>query len=380
MKRSWFKNRSLTFLTIVFVGALIGTSVLGAMPAQATSAPVGDGTTVSVAYTIYKDSSGYTCAKSSATGAIDYRNTNSKYVIQKAIDKLSGGYILIKAGTYSITQTIYTNKVSIIGEGNATILKASGNVGGGMIKVTDNYWTLDYRLMSSRPNGITIGNMQINCLGGGSMKGVAFIDCTNSKMVRIYVHDVLACQGLYMSNSQHCSISRCQIANVGDNSAAHYGSGIAFGIASSTKAASSYITIDRCLISKTSMSSIDLEPANHVTITNCVFRTASSWKGYNNPVITEYKTSGYAANDYITVSGCNSNGAFNEFIVLNPSSHSVVKNNVITQTSGSCSSIYSMNSQYNTISGNRITTASSQAIHLVSCSSSTVSGNTIIKR
>jgi parallel beta-helix repeat protein len=380
MNKSWFKNRSLTFLTIMFVGALIGTSVLGAMPAQATSAPVGDGTTVSVAYTIYKDSSGYTCAKNSANGAIDYRNTNSKYVIQKAIDKLSGGYILIKAGTYAITQTIYTNKVSIIGEGNATILKASGNVGGGIIKVTDGYWTLDYRLMSSRPNGITIGNMQINGLGGGSMKGVAFIDCTNSKMVRLYVHDILACQGLYMSNSQHCSISRCQIANVGDNTAAHYGSGIAFGEASRTKVASSYITIDRCLISKTSMSSIDLEPANHVTITNCVFRTATAWKGYNNPVITEYRVSGYAANDYITVSGCNSNGAFNEFIVLTPSSHSVVKNNVIVQTQGSCTPIYATNSQYDTITGNRITTASSQPIHLVGCSSCTVSGNTIIRR
>jgi parallel beta-helix repeat protein len=249
-----------------------------------------------------------------------------------------------------------------------------------MIKVTDNYWTLDYRHMTSRPNGITIGNMQINGLGGGSMKGVAFIDCLNSKMVRLYVHDILACQGLYMSNSQYCSISRCQIYNVGDNTAAHYGSGIAFGEASQTKVASSYITIDNCLISKTSMSSIDLEPANHVTITNCVFREAAMWKNYYNPVITEYRVSGYAPNDYITVSGCNANGGFNEFIVLTPSSHSVVKNNVIIQTRGSCTPIYVLNSQYDTITGNKITTSSSQPIHLVGCSSCTVSGNTIIKR
>jgi hypothetical protein len=38
-----FKSKSLTFLTIMFVGALIGTSVLGAMPVSAaTTAPVGD--------------------------------------------------------------------------------------------------------------------------------------------------------------------------------------------------------------------------------------------------------------------------------------------------------------------------------------------------
>jgi parallel beta-helix repeat protein len=101
-------------------------------------------------------------------------------------------------------------------------------------------------------------------------------------------------------------------------------------------------------------------------------------KNYRNPVITMYQVSGYAANDYITVSGCNSYGSFNEFIVLTPSSHSSVKNNVVTYTAGSCTPIYATNSQYDTITGNRLTTSSSQPIHLVSCSSCTVSGNTII--
>ena len=123
-----FNGRSLTLISILLMAAFIGTSVMGAASVQAATtpvAPVGDGTSVSVAYTIYKDASGYTCAKSSATGSIDFRDTNSKWVIQKAIDKLSGGYILINAGTYDIPQTIYTNKVSIIGQGNSTILKAT---------------------------------------------------------------------------------------------------------------------------------------------------------------------------------------------------------------------------------------------------------------
>jgi len=380
MIRSKFHGRSLTYLTILFVGVLIGTSVLGAMPAQAASAPVGDGTSVSVGYTIYKDSSGYTCAKNSATGAIDYRNTNSKYVIQKAIDKLSGGYILIKAGTYAITQTIYTSKVSIIGEGNATILKASGSVGASIIRVTDKYWTLDYRYMSARPNGITIGNLQIDGnagSGGKQIEGAGFINCLNSKMVRIYVHDVLAGQGLYMSNSQYCSISDCQIANVGDNTAAHYGSGIAFGEASSSKVASSHITIDNCLISGATMSSIDLEPANNVAITNCVFTDAKSWKNYRTPVITEYNIYGYALCDYITVAGCTVNGAFNEFVILSPSSNSMVKNNHVSLTTGTTPAIYSINSHSNTITGNVIKCYSNNPIQLKGCSSCTVGSNAI---
>jgi parallel beta-helix repeat protein len=375
------KGRSLTFLTIMFVGAMIAVSLGAGMSVQAATAPsvpLGDGSYVSVAYTISKDSSGYTIAKNSATGATDFRDTNSRTVIQKAVDKLSGGYVYIKAGTYYMTNCIYTNKVSIVGDGNATILKANGVVGAGIIRVCDNYWTLDYRYMSSRPNGVTVANLQVNGQSGGPMKGVCFIDCLNCRMIRLYVHDIQACQGLYMSNSQYCSISRCQIANIGDNSAANYGSGIAFGEASTIKVASSHITIDRCYISKASMSSIDLEPANNVAITNCVFRDAASWRNYRTPVITMYQVSGYAANDYVSVSGCNVYGSFNEFIVLTPSSHSTVKNNVVTYTAGSCTPIYATNSHYDTITGNRLTTASSQPIHLVSCSSCTVSGNTII--
>jgi hypothetical protein len=374
------KGRSLTLLTILFVGAFIGTSFIGAMPVQALSAPVGDGSSVSVAYTISKDSSGYTVAKNSATGAIDFRSTNSKYVIQKAIDKLSGGYILIKAGTYSITQTIYTNKVSIIGEGNRTILDSSSSCYGAVIRVCNDYWTLDYKYMSARPNGITIGNLQIDgnkASGGKQIEGVGFIDCLNSKMVRIYVHDVLAGQGLYMSNSQYCSISHCQIANIGDNTAAHYGSGIAFGEASRTKVASSHITIDSCLISGATMSSIDLEPANNVAITNCVFTDAKTWKGYRTPVITEYNIYGCAICDYITVSGCTVKGTFSEFVILSPSSHSGVKNNHVSLTTGTVPAIYSINSHSNTITGNVIKCYSNNPIQLKSCTGCTVASNTI---
>jgi hypothetical protein len=387
MKGSKIKFRSLTLISILLVGAMIGSAVLGSISAQAATAPVvpvGDGTSVSVAYTIYKDTGGYTCAKNSATSAIDFRDTNSRTVIQKALDKTTGGYIWIKSGTYDISTTIYTNKVSIVGDGNTTILKAGSGLKSAVIMVTNGYYKTDYSYVSDRPTGMTIASLQIdgnrNVRTSGTMEGVGLINTLNSRILRVYVHDVIAGQGLYMSNSQYCSITDCQVYNVGDNTVANYGSGIAFGEASSTKVASSHITIDSVYIAKTSMSSIDLEPANNVVISNCVFRVASSYRGYNNPVITEYNKAGYAANDYITVSNCDVNGGFNEFIVLTPSSHSVVKNNVVTYTAGSCTVIYSTNSAYNIITGNVIKTSASRPINLVSCTSCTVSGNTILPR
>lgn len=385
MTKFSFKGRALMFLSILFVGALIFTSFGGVAPVQAATAPVapvGDGTSVSVGFTIYKDGSGYTCAKNSATGHVDYRSTDSRWVIQKTIDKMSGGNLLIKAGTYSLNKCVYTNKVSIIGEGNATHLDATSGNRGSVIRVCDDYWTLDYRYMSARPNGITIANLQIDgnrASGGGHMQGIGFIDALNSRVVKVYVHDIHGGQGIYMSNSQHCSISRSVIDNIGGNTASDYGSGIAFGTGSRTHVASSYISIDNVRITRASMSSIDLEPANHVSITNCVFRDATTWKGYRTPVITEYNVAGYALCDYITVSGCTVYGAFNEFVILSPSSHSVVKNNHVTLTTGTCISIYSINSHSNTITGNVIKSYCNTPIKLVSCTSSTVSGNTLIR-
>ena len=125
------------------------------------------------------------------------------------------------------------------------------------------------------------------------------------------------------------------------------------------------------------MSSIDLEPANNVAITNCVFTDAKTWKGYRTPVVTEYNINGYALCDYITVNGCTVNGAFNEFVILSPSSHSEVRNNHVSLTTGTTPAIYSINSHSNTITGNVIKCYSSNPIQLKSCTGCTVGSNTI---
>ncbi len=290
-------TKSLTFFAILFVGAMIGTSFIGAVPAEAA--------TSTIAYTVYKDSSGYTCAKNAA-GVVDIRSTTSYLVIQKAVDKSSGKTVLIKAGTYDISRTIFTGSTSIRGEYNATVLKATTSTSGAVILVTNNYYKADgTKASTARPDGISISRLAIdgnrNVRTSGTMEGVGFINALNSEAYKLYVHDIIGGQGIYMSNSQYGKITKCWIYNIGSTTYANYGSGIAFGEASSTKVASSNIVIDNCLISKCSMSSIDLEPANHITINNCVFREATTWNGAPTPVITLYAISGYAANDYITV-------------------------------------------------------------------------------
>jgi len=87
--------------------------------------------------------------------------------------------------------------------------------------------------------------------------------------------------------------------------------------------------------------------------------------------------SGYSANDYVTVSGNSMYGAFSEFIILMPSSHTVISNNVITYTSGQTTAIYAKGSHEDKITGNVIKTISKDAISCVDCNSMLIDGNVI---
>ena len=274
---------------------------------------------------------------------------------------------------------------SITGEGNGTILKATSSLKTAVIMVTNNYYKMDgtkaFASSSSLPTGITISNLAVDgnraVRSSGTMEGIGFVNVLNSLVSNVYVHDVIAGQGIYMSNSQYCTVKDSWIYNIGDTTLANYGSGIAFGEASSTKIASSHILINNVKIAKASMSSIDLEPANNVTITNCQFTEATTWNGHATPVITTVAVHGYAPIDYVTVSGNNVYGAFGEFIVLVPSNYTVVSNNVITYTAGTATSIYATSSHGDKITGNVIKTVSKDGIVCVNCNSFVVSNNTV---
>jgi len=77
-------------------------------------------------YIVFTDGSRY-YAKNGSTGMIEYSDTDASNVIQYAVGKApSGGLVLIKAGTYNITNTItITKPLRLLGEGFGTVLQAT---------------------------------------------------------------------------------------------------------------------------------------------------------------------------------------------------------------------------------------------------------------
>ena len=100
-----------------------------------------------------------------------------------------------------------------------------------------------------------------------------------------------------------------------------------------------------------------------------MFTDARTWKGYRTPVVTEYNINGYALCDYISVNGCTVNGAFKEFVILSPSSHSEVRNNTRFADHRHDTGDISVNSHSNTITGNVIE-CYDDPIQLKSCTGS----------
>lgn len=392
MIKTKFDRRSLMLLTLLVVGAFLGTSVGAAVFVEGQEGTLSASETgtvvIEAAYVIFKDTAGYTCAKNTTTQAIEFKDTNAKLIIQKAIDRASFGNVWIRAGTYDISATIYSWSTSITGDGNGTILKATSGLKGAVLRVSNEYYKADGTLVmpkaivaENRPNGVTISNMQIDGnkavrANGDGMVGIGFIDVTNCHIRGVYAHDIINGQGFYMTNSHYCTIRDCSTYNIGDDLLVNYGSGIAFGEASQTKVASSHILIDNVKIVKSSMSAIDLEPANNITITNCQFLGAATYNGYPTPVITMYALKGYLPNDNIMISGNHVYGAFSEFVILTPSNYSIITNNIVTYTASNAIAIYSTSSHDNKITGNIINTVSKDAFAALNCNSCLVSDNT----
>jgi hypothetical protein len=394
MNKTKLKAKSTMMLAFLLVGVFIGTAVGAAIFVEGQTITTTNGANsivIEANYVIFKDASGYTCARNTTTQAIEFRDTNAGLVMQKAVDRSARGNIYIKSGTYDMSRPVYTISTSITGDGNGTILKVTSSLYDSVIKVTNDYYKADGTLVvpqsqrsANQPTGVIISNLQIDGnaavrSSGQVMRGVNFQDAVNCHVRGIYAHDISAGQGVYMTNSHYCTVRDSVFYSIGDTTFANYGSGIAFGEASPTKVSSSHILIDNVKITKASMSSIDLEPANNITITNCQFLGATTWNGYATPAITTYAIKGYdRPNDHIMVSGCQMYGAFGEFIILTPSNYSIVANNIITYTAGNTASIYSTGSHDNKITGNVIKTVSKDGFCAVNCNSILVSDNTII--
>ena len=144
-----------------------------------------DGLATEANYVIFVDDQGTVNARNGFTGKIDYNSRSASYVINSVMEALptTGGYIFIKEGTYTISETIKVpSNVALVGAGFSSeiVLAAGSNIN--MIQ----------NLNRSRGNdNILIANLHLDGnkaenIGGG---GLFFLRVRNSTIQNCWVHD-----------------------------------------------------------------------------------------------------------------------------------------------------------------------------------------------
>jgi hypothetical protein len=299
-------------------------------------------------------------------------------VIQAAINSANGGSVFIQAGDYDIKAPIIDYSSSIRGVGNDTRLIANASIYQAVIEIHKSPSGVS-------PNGLTIKDMEIDGSAqvqayANTIRGIEVLDATNIHIQHIFAHNIISGQGVYMSNAQHCYVNDSWFSNIGNNlgvgNDGNYGSGVSFG--EMRTPAASYDTINNCTFSYCSMSDIDLEPANHITITNNRFTDAATWKNVPNPVITVYPINGYASDDGNVIAHNYVNGSFGEFVYLDSSSGNTITDNWVKYTASEKTAIYCLDSTTSQIISNTIGTLSQDCIGLVNCQSYSVQANVLM--
>ena len=130
-----FGRSSLMILSVLFVGALIGTSFGAVMSAEGA-------TTSSTRHTpYYKDASGYTCA--STGGVVKYRSADSSAAIRYAVNNCYGT-ITFGSGTYILSSAVEIHSnLNFIGQG----------IGKTIFKIKDGYNTYQSILLLEHRHG-----------------------------------------------------------------------------------------------------------------------------------------------------------------------------------------------------------------------------------
>jgi len=179
-------------------------------------------------YIIFKDDEGWIYAKNGDTGEIEFKDTDASCVINTAISQLkNGGKIFIKAGTYTISNSIDFGVKSIILEGEGwgygttrypyehpvTLLQTDkGNLADYVIKAgsTSNYaWGIQIRNL-----GI-YGNWDESCLGGIYFENVGFSVIENVYIAGLLKTDAGSeARGICMNRSNNLDANHNQIRNV----------------------------------------------------------------------------------------------------------------------------------------------------------------------
>lgn len=141
-------------------------------------------------YTIFAESG--TNYVKNANGVIVYSSTNTSYVIQSCIT--TNAHILVKPGTYTITNTLLGNVAGVILEGESkdtTIIKLAASTSINMLNVTASDWTIKNIQFDGsdasqvwgdaydNQNGIFIGNTAATL----SLNDITITNC--------YIHDTM---------------------------------------------------------------------------------------------------------------------------------------------------------------------------------------------
>lgn len=137
-------------------------------------------------YVIFMNNEGLTCARNGITSQIDYKSSNSSYVINSAIEALpeAGGCIFIKEGTFTISETIRVpSNVSLIGAGFGSKLVLADGSKSNLIENSDQWGGNDNILIA---NLHLDGNKAQNQAERG---GLYFKRVSNSTIQNCWIHD-----------------------------------------------------------------------------------------------------------------------------------------------------------------------------------------------
>lgn len=202
------KRKSFTLFSVVILCTVLLTSitVLALIPSETIIISSGAYPSGSHTYTVWADGSGNYYSKT-AYGALSYTGTNATEIFESltAIDDAS---ILVKGGTYEITNTIIPtgDNVTVEGEGRGTVFYLADSKSINMFNLTSiNGPTLrNFAVDGNQANQVWGGNydLQNAVFFGNTNSSLGAV--TNGVVESLYIHDVIgagvAVRGEYTRN------------------------------------------------------------------------------------------------------------------------------------------------------------------------------------
>ncbi len=212
---------------------------------------------ISASYVIYIDDNDLIYAKNGNTGHIDYSGTDAVTVIQQALDALTeGGMLLVKEGTYHITESIIVyDSITIKGEGKSTIFRMVDEANAYCFRVRERIDVIlaDFLIEGNKENqniytaGIYIYTDSSRCL-------------VHRVTVQNYYRD-----GILIENSTYCVVSECHLLSngIGTNAGADWsGNGVRID--------ANYNIVDSCFCDKNAGFDIYIRSQDYNIVSNNV--------------------------------------------------------------------------------------------------------------